>query len=335
MSPFIFILGLALALFGIGAIIPWLKSRQVLDQPNERSSHSQPTLKGAGLVVVGSIIITFLLIDLMDLDKFNSLHNTPVIIYILIALIVLALISWLDDLYGLSIGLRLLIQFLIVASVLAADHERVNFFPTFIPWWIWFFPLLTFWCLFANIVNFMDGIDGMSGVETVSICLGIIIISAVNGWIPLGQNYALAIVGVSLGFLWWNWPPARIFLGDVGSIPLGFLLAWLLFGLAAKGFYLQAIILPLYYLIDATLTISIRLFNGKKIWDAHRDHFYQRAVQGGLSHNKVSLIVALLNSFLIGSALLALYFPVIGLLASIIFVCFTLTYFGTRKKVKV
>ena len=335
MSPFIFILGLVLALFGIGAIIPWLKSRQVLDQPNERSSHSQPTLKGAGLVVVGSIIIMFLLIDLMDLDKFNSLKNTPVIIYILVALIVLALISWLDDLYGLSIGLRLLIQFLIVASVLAADYERVNFFPTFIPWWIWFFPLLTFWCLFANIVNFMDGIDGMSGVETVSICLGIIIISAVNGWIPLGQNYALAIVGVSLGFLWWNWPPARIFLGDVGSIPLGFLLAWLLFGLAAKGFYLQAIILPLYYLIDATLTISIRLFNRKKIWDAHRDHFYQRAVQGGLSHNKVSLIVALLNSFLIGSALLALYLPVIGLLASIIFVCFTLTYFGTRKKVKV
>ena len=123
---------------------------------------------------------------------------------------------------------------------------------------------------------------------------------------PLGQNYALAIVGVSLGFLWWNWPPARIFLGDVGSIPLGFLLAWLLFGLAAKGFYLQAIILPLYYLIDATLTIVIRLFSGKKIWDAHRDHFYQRAVQGGLSHSRVSLTVALLNGLLIGFSVLAL-----------------------------
>ena len=65
----------------------------------------------------------------------------------------------------------------------------------------------------------------------------VVILAAANGWIFLGQDYALVIAGVSLGFLWWNWPPARIFLGDVGSIPLGFLLAWLLFGLAAKGFY--------------------------------------------------------------------------------------------------
>jgi len=333
MSPFIFLLAVILALIGIAILIPWLNSRQIFDRPNERSSHSEPTIKGAGLVLVGSIVIMFLLINL-DLDIFNSPTTTPMIIYVLIALILLAVISWLDDLYGLSVILRLLLQFIIIAGVLAADHERVNFFPTFVPWWVCFLFILSFWCWFTNIFNFMDGVDGICGVQTISICLGVIILSAMKGWIFLGQDYALAIAGVSLGFLWWNWHPAKIFLGDVGSIPLGFLVAWLLFGLAAKGFYVQAIILPLYYLVDATLTITIRLLRGKKVWTAHRDHFYQQAVQGGLSHNKVSLTVALLNGFLIGFALLALYFPLIGLLAALIAVCFTLFYFGTRKKAR-
>ena len=97
---------------------------------------------------------------------------------------------------------------------------------------------------------------------------------------------------------------------------------------------MQAVILPLYYLVDATLTITIRLLSGKKVWTAHRDHFYQQAVQGGLSHNKVSLTVALLNGILIGFAMLALYFPLIGLLAALIVVSFTLIYFGTRKKAR-
>ena len=332
-SPSIFLLGIVLALVGIGTLIPWLKSRQIFDRPNDRSSHSQPTVKGAGLVLVGLIVVIFLLIDL-DLDLFHSSTSTSMNIYVLIAVTLLAVISWLDDLYGLSVILRLFIQVLIVAGVLATDHERVNLFPTFVPWWLCFLFILSLWCGFTNIFNFMDGIDGISGVESISICLGIVILAAANGWIFLGQDYALVIAGVSLGFLWWNWQPAKVFLGDVGSIPLGFLIAWLLLGLAAKGFYMQAIILPLYYLVDAMLTITIRLFTGKKVWAAHRDHFYQQAVQGGLSHNKVSFIVALLNGFLIGFALLALYFPLIGLFAALIVVCFTLTYFGTRKKAR-
>ena len=180
MSPFVFLVGFLLALIGIGTIMPWLKSRQVFDQPNERSSHSQPTLKGAGLVVVGSIVIVFLIIDL-DLGKSNTPANRPLIIYVLVALMFLALISWLDDLQGLSITIRLLVHLLIIASILSIDMERVNFYPTFIPRWIWFLSILILWCWFTNIFNFMDGVDGISGVEAITICLGIIIISAVNG----------------------------------------------------------------------------------------------------------------------------------------------------------
>ena len=184
-SPFVFLVGLLLALIGIGAIMPWLKSRQIFDQPNERSSHIQPTTKGAGLVMVGSIIIMFLLIDL-GLEKFNFSENKPITIYLLIALILLALVSWLDDLQGLSITVRLLTQLIIIATILVIDQGRVNFLPTFMPWWIWFLPLLTLWCWFTNIFNFMDGIDGISGVESISICLGIVILAAANGWIFLG-----------------------------------------------------------------------------------------------------------------------------------------------------
>ena len=334
MLSLIFLSGLILALAGTGIVIPWLRVRQILDQPNQRSSHTQPTIKGAGLALVVSIIIMFFLIDL-DLEPINFPINRFMTSVLLVALVILALISWLDDLYGLPVLLRLFIHLIAIASVLFANYEKLSALTTVVPGWAWFLFLLGLWSWFTNIFNFMDGIDGLSGVESVSICLGIIIVAAVTGWNQLGQDYALALAGISLGFLWWNWQPAKVFLGDVGSIPLGFLLGWLLLGLAFKGYYLQAIILPLYYILDATLTITIRLFYSRNIWESHRDHFYQRAVQGGLSHSKVSLTVAVLNSFLIGFSVLALYFPVLGLLASVIVVVLTLIYFGTRKPVRV
>ncbi len=127
----------------------------------------------------------------------------------------------------------------------------------------------------------MDGIDGISSVETVSIGIGITILAGSLGWESLGQTYSLVLAGAATGFLWWNWQPARVFLGDVGSVPLGFLLGWLLLNLAANGYWLQALILPLYYIADATLTLLERLIRRKKIWEAHRDHYYQQAVQKG------------------------------------------------------
>jgi UDP-N-acetylmuramyl pentapeptide phosphotransferase/UDP-N-acetylglucosamine-1-phosphate transferase len=95
---------------------------------------------------------------------------------------------------------------------------------------------------------------------------------------------AAAIIGASLGFLAWNWSPARIFMGDVGSVPLGYLLGFLLLDLAFLGEWLVALILPLYFLADASLTLARRALRGARVWQAHREHFYQRAAQGGLGH---------------------------------------------------
>ena len=146
----------------------------------------------------------------------------------------------------------------------------------------------------------MDGIDGITSVETIVIGVGVFLISD-GPTAFLGGILAAA----ATGFLKWNWNPAKVFLGDVGSIPLGFLLGWLLLNLAGNGHWAAAIILPAYYLTDATITLIGRAIKGEKLWQAHRQHFYQKAVQRGLSHEYVATMVAFLGAVLIMLAWLA------------------------------
>ena len=110
----------------------------------------------------------------------------------------------------------------------------------------------------------MDGIDALAATESYSIGLGIVLVATLAGLVPGYGLLALVAAAAALGFLWWNRPPAKIFLGDVGSIPLGFLLGWLLLELAAAGAGIAALILPLYYLADATVTLIKRALRGSK-----------------------------------------------------------------------
>ena len=98
---------------------------------------------------------------------------------------------------------------------------------------------------FINLFNFMDGIDGIASVETLSIGLGITLLAWKIEWHPLGQYQALVLAGAAVGFLWWNWSPAKVFFGDVGSVPLGFLLGWLLLTLAGHGYWVPAVSAPI------------------------------------------------------------------------------------------
>ena len=164
---------------------------------------------------------------------------------------------------------------------------------------------------FINLYNFMDGIDGITGVETAAIGLGVALLALVGATPDLAAAAAIAAAG--LGFLVWNWHPARIFMGDAGSVPLGFLLGWLLLALAARGAWAPALILPGYYLADATLTLIARTLAGERIWQAHRRHFYQRAVRGGASHAAVVLRVAAADILLIVLAVAALTRPWLAL----------------------
>jgi UDP-N-acetylmuramyl pentapeptide phosphotransferase/UDP-N-acetylglucosamine-1-phosphate transferase len=159
------------------------------------------------------------------------------------------------------------------------------------------------WVWFVNLFNFMDGIDGLAGSEAAAIAAGLFLFA----WVGVGQDPALAALSATvalaaLGFLVWNWAPARVFLGDAGSVPLGYLLGFLLLDAAARGWWKLALILPLYFLADATITLLRRLLRGERVWQAHREHFYQRAVQGGLGHAAATARVILANLLLIGCA---------------------------------
>jgi UDP-N-acetylmuramyl pentapeptide phosphotransferase/UDP-N-acetylglucosamine-1-phosphate transferase len=199
----------------------------------------------------------------------------------------------------LPITIRLAVQIFAVTYVLQATPASVVYFGGFLPpvWDLLFAGILWLW--FINLFNFMDGIDGIAGVETISIGCGISGVVLLAGLSPALGWLSLIFISATIGFLWWNWHPAKIFLGDVGSIPLGFIFGWLLLMLAAEGQWPAAVILSLYYLTDATLTLLSRALRGQKIWQAHKKHFYQRAVQRGLSHAHVSTVVLIGNAGLI------------------------------------
>ncbi len=120
---------------------------------------------------------------------------------------------------------------------------------------------------------------------------------------------ALALLGAIIGFAPFNRPVARLFLGDVGSLPIGLLLGWILLLLAGRGHLVAALLLPLYYLADATLTLGRRIARREAVWQAHRTHFYQRATDGGFSVQEIVVRVFVLNVALAGLALVSAIEP--------------------------
>jgi UDP-N-acetylmuramyl pentapeptide phosphotransferase/UDP-N-acetylglucosamine-1-phosphate transferase len=136
---------------------------------------------------------------------------------------------------------------------------------------------------FVNLVNFMDGIDWITVAETVPITAGVFILALMGAVPDTPALIALALLGATLGFAPFNRPVARLFLGDGGSLPIGLVLGWLLIQLAGSGHLAAALLLPLYYVADATLTLLRRMARGERITQAHRSHFYQVATNRGYS----------------------------------------------------
>jgi UDP-N-acetylmuramyl pentapeptide phosphotransferase/UDP-N-acetylglucosamine-1-phosphate transferase len=301
----------ALTVAATRLVLAWLRHRRILDHPNERSSHSQPIPRGGGLAVIPVVSLLLILLAYLYPGYPAVLAGG--------ALILMA-VSWLDDRQGLSPLPRLLLQMVVIAAYLLGLRGDELVFQGGVPPWADRILAGLGWLWFVNLYNFMDGIDGITGIETAAIGLGIALVHD-----PLAPQ-ALVTAAAGLGFLVWNWHPARIFLGDSGSIPLGFILGGLLVHLAASGHLAAALILPAYYVADASITLLWRLKDGERIWQAHRRHFYQRAVQGGRSHAQVALAVLAGNILLIGCALLASRISVTaGSLAALVVVAALLT----------
>jgi UDP-N-acetylmuramyl pentapeptide phosphotransferase/UDP-N-acetylglucosamine-1-phosphate transferase len=178
-----------------------------------------------------------------------------------------------------------------------------------LPWWIERLLLVIGGLWFVNLVNFMDGLDWMTVAEVVPITAALAMIGAFGLLPPAETIVSLALCGAMIGFAYFNRPVAKLFLGDVGSLPVGLLLGWLLIQLAGHHGLAAAILLPLYYLADSTITLIRRLLNGEPIWQAHRSHFYQRATDRGLTVGQVVAHVFAVNLGLVALAFITLAAP--------------------------
>jgi UDP-N-acetylmuramyl pentapeptide phosphotransferase/UDP-N-acetylglucosamine-1-phosphate transferase len=277
---------------GTGPLISLLRRHQLLDHPNERSSHQLPTPVGGGILIVATLVPAWLWLGGGALGP------------LALAALGLAALSLVDDFRKVPTGIRFLCHVGAVAWILYLNPALAGWLPDALPAPLALIGVGLGWVWFINLFNFMDGIDGITGVECLGIGLGLAAGTAL-GWAPPGlAGLGLCLAAAAAGFLVWNWHPAKVFMGDVGSVPLGFVIGWLLLELAASGAWAPAVILPAYYLADATLTLLRRLLRGDAPWRAHREHFYQQAVQAGRSHARVSFLILALNALLIAAAAL-------------------------------
>jgi UDP-N-acetylmuramyl pentapeptide phosphotransferase/UDP-N-acetylglucosamine-1-phosphate transferase len=310
MTPFTWLgsltaLAIVVTWIGTGAAIWALRRLGALAAPNARSSHVQPTPNGGGIVAVSVVLALWWWSDATLRDSWGVIAwgLGPV----LASAAALAVLSLLDDIRrSLSPIVRLLAHVLaVVAGLLTLPG------PVFygLPYWADIALTAIAWVWFINLFNFMDGIDGIAGVEIAAIAAGVALAATMGGMPPIVALYGMTVAAAAMGFLLWNWQPARVFLGDAGSIPFGYLLGWLLLVMAARGHWAPALLLPMYFVADATLMLLRRLVRGEKVWVAHKNHAYQRAARALGSHAAVSLRVAALNVALIALAMMAVRYP--------------------------
>ena len=292
-------LSFGLSAFLVKIVLDQLRKNAILDHPNDRSSHVIPTPRGGGWGVVMALLPIWSAI----LALLHTPGHWPLV---MLGAALLIIVSWLDDLQDLPARWRLLAQITAVLLGLYALPDGFSLTGGFLPIWLEQAAMAIGWLWFLNLYNFMDGIDGITGTETASIGLGLILVGFISGiWLnfPALPALSLCLIGVAVGFLRWNWHPAKVFMGDVGSITLGYLIAWLLFQTAGAGGFWAALILPLYYCLDASITLIKRLLRRQPIWQAHREHAYQRAVIGGIGHDRVVIKIVIGNAGLILCAL--------------------------------
>jgi UDP-N-acetylmuramyl pentapeptide phosphotransferase/UDP-N-acetylglucosamine-1-phosphate transferase len=259
----------------------------ILDHPNERSLHSNPTPRSGGVAVLTGIGVAMLWV----LWRYGMQSE---LIWLMASVTLLALVSYYDDRRPLPVVVRLIAQLVSSGMLLAGGLVLSGVSVPGVRWvwlpWIGYIGSILFIVWVINLYNFMDGMDGFAGGMAVIGCATF----AVLGWShghTVFASVSLAVCAAALGFLLFNFPPARIFLGDVGSAPLGLIVAGLSLWAARDGVFPLWIAMLIFspFVVDATVTLVRRLFVGERIWVAHRSHYYQRLVQLGWGHRNTVL----------------------------------------------
>lgn len=285
---------------GVEIVRRWAVRRSILDVPNERSSHSAPTPHTGGVAIDGVILV-----GVAGLRLLGSVGSVRAVAGYAIATIMLAAVSLLDDLRPLSARIRLMVQIAVSAGFLFCVGPVTTIGPFIAPAAVGA-ALAMLWLIgVTNIYNFMDGIDGIAGLQGVIAGCAWTIVGLITGD-PLLTLLAALVGGSVLGFLFHNWAPARIFMGDVASAVLGFTYAAmpLLAHDSQPAIHLCALLFLWPFLFDASFTLLRRLRKGENIFAAHRSHLYQRLVLAGRSHGHVT---SLYGSFAILGAVCGIF----------------------------
>jgi Fuc2NAc and GlcNAc transferase len=277
----------------------WLRyyalANDMMDIPNERSSHDIPTPRGGGL----AIVLTFLLG--LIVSKIAGLLPAFLFWALFGAGVLVALIGWMDDRHDIPATLRLLVH--LMASVWAlfwlGGLPPLPVFGNLVHLsWLGHILGVFYLVWLLNLYNFMDGINGIAGIEAISVCIGVVILSGMISAKPDMWILPVLTASATMGFLFWNFPVAKIFMGDAGSgflgMVLGILSIWA--GSIRPDLLWAWIILLGAFIVDASITLVRRALQGKKIYEAHRSHAYQHAAQI-YGHTRVSLAYGLINLF--------------------------------------
>jgi len=282
----------------ISALITWISrpllQRYALARPNARSSHRIPTPQGAGIAVIAATLIVAL--------ASAAWVNFAIPPALVMATIVIALVGFADDIVSLPVLVRLALQAACVGAVVFTAPDDARIVPA-LPLALERGLILLAGVWFVNLVNFMDGLDLMTVAEAVPVTAALLLLGLFGDLSRPATFIAMALCGAMLGFAPFNKPVAKVFLGDVGSLPIGLLLGWCLLELAWRGQPAAALLLPAYYLADSTITLFRRIIRREPFWSAHRTHFYQRATDNGFTVLRVTGEVFALNLLL---ALLAI-----------------------------
>jgi UDP-N-acetylmuramyl pentapeptide phosphotransferase/UDP-N-acetylglucosamine-1-phosphate transferase len=282
---------------GLTAAVRPLLLKHALAKPNARSSHRIPTPQGAGIAVIAATLVVATAI-MIGTDA--SRVNIPVAVFG--ATLFIAIVGFADDLKSIPVVTRLLLQAVAVGAIVFAAPDDVRIVSA-CPLWLERSLILLAGLWFVNLVNFMDGLDWMTVAEVVPVTAALAVLGSL-GEFPLSPVIvAAALCGAMIGFAPFNRPVAKIFLGDVGSLPIGLLLGWCLLQLASHQHLAATLLLPLYYLADASVTLLRRVVRREPFWAAHRSHFYQRATDNGFRVWRVVSEVFVLNLVLAALAI--------------------------------
>ena len=277
-----------------GLLRRYALKKMLLDIPNQRSAHSTPMPRGGGLAFVISFLVMWVILAL------NKQIEPTIFFGIFAASMGVAGLGFCDDRYHLSAKVRLLGHFIAASLVLYSLGGVGQWLPTayshLLIWANLIAVIYLVWCI--NLFNFMDGIDGIAAIETITVCVGGAILYVLDGQAQAAV-IPLLLASAVAGFLMWNFPPARIFMGDAGSGFLGLLIG--VFSLLATQthsvLFYGWLILNGVFFCDASVTLMRRAWRRENILEAHSSHAYQYAARHYNSHKSVSLFVGAINIF--------------------------------------